>query len=380
MTLRGGTHTINSCEFSTTETCLSVSEQSSIVNIIESSFTKCRRAITLSGGSVTTSDVTITESLNKAIEVSSSGTLHMGSSSISNMYITSVSGYGSAIFAADSSVTMRSVKFTNITTLAGFGAAVFVQDSELTIEQSEFTNIKSVSGGSAVHALYGEVDFSVDVSDSKFMNNSGSAGAIFSTVALTVRNSEFYYNVGYRGGAIMASYQLTINNCTIKYNTAQGTGGGGGGLYINTDQPAIVSDSTISHNRAIDGAGIYYMSSSMDALQIPSSKFQENIASHHGGGAFFASASVVMSNSIFWNNSAVEGGGVYVQGGATFSNCDFFGNSADRGGGFLFTELSTIDMTNVSVVYNNGGGIFCDSIGQSIFYFLYIFISYNYFF
>jgi hypothetical protein len=143
------------------------------------------------------------------------------------------------------------------------------------------------------------------------MGGSGqSGGAIWSSGALTVKNSYLFGNSSEFGGAIYNnSYTVTITNTTFQNNSA----GNGGGLGNNSNGNATVTKSTFVGNSAGDGGGI----SNYGYLELSNSTVYGNSATGNGGGFFSAGLTQFITNSTFSSNSAPQGAGIWTGNNAT---------------------------------------------------------------
>jgi hypothetical protein len=103
---------------------------------------------------------------------------------------------------------------------------------------------------------------SLTIINSALTGNAAEAGgAICNGGFLTIANSTLSGNVarGHRGGGIFNYGSLTIRNSLIKDNKAPGGAGGGinNGQLFKATGTATIDGSTISHNTAAEGGGIF---------------------------------------------------------------------------------------------------------------------------
>lgn len=245
--------------------------------------------------------------------------------------------------------------------------------------------------------------------------DAGGEGRVLYTTApvslqdFTITNGAISAGVG---GGLYATNPITLSNMQVTHNTASGLATHGGGAYIAG--PAVINDSTFSNNQAmIDGGGLYGNSTvtlnnttflnnraggsgsggggwATGNAQINGGRFEGNYAPANSGG-FHASSSVVISGTVFLNNTAAtrrggalriggpaqltnteiisnnadqEGGGVYFNGAATITGATFSGNRAhnDNGGGAYFNNSATVVDTLVQDnAALNGGGFYADT-------------------
>ncbi len=214
------------------------------------------------------------------------------------------------------------------------GAAIYaLAGADLTIADSAFTDNKAInlpagfknpSGG----AIYAGTDSRLEVSGSTFTGNvadgtpdlSSYGGAIASRGIVSISGSTLSGNtatssvgpgVHGQGGAIavLSIRRLTISKSTISGNQATGEAGSGGGLYVDTRKPRILS-STISGNYATFRGGGAVISGTG---RISSSTIANNSAGEFGGGLYGiprgAGGSAGMLNTIVADNSTPGGAG-----------------------------------------------------------------------
>ena len=111
---------------------------------------------------------------------------------------------------------------------------------------------------------------------------------------------ESCWAVNGRGGAVETEgRRLNMVNCTFVNNRAQGYGGGVCStvvvlalfvancvafIALFLSGGAMVNDSVFYNNSAIEGGAMYSLGSSSDAISIDSCEFAANTASSSGGG------------------------------------------------------------------------------------------------
>ena len=119
----------------------------------------------------------------------------------------------------------------------------------------------------------------------------------------------------------------TISCCTIIENTAGSLGsGGGGGIYFSESSSGTVGNCSILNNAANAGAGL--MSISVGGISIYNSTVARNTA---------------------WE---VAGGMCFKTGPSAVHNCSIFGNNAAQGGGIQTYADATVELSS-SVLWNN---------------------------
>ncbi|MCJ7500937.1 Ig-like domain-containing protein, partial [bacterium] len=134
-------------------------------------------------------------------------------------------------------------------------------------------------GGSNGGAIQNVSDANAYISNSSFVNNSGSA--IYNeNSSPTISNSDFYNNFGDLGGAIQnrgQNSQPVITNSLFEGNTAAQLGGA---IYNSEGEPTLINCTIVGNSAGIDGGGV---------------------ASEGGQGR-----GPTIINSILWNNSDLE--------------------------------------------------------------------------
>jgi hypothetical protein len=150
---------------------------------------------------------------------------------------------------------------------------------------------------------------------------------------------------------------ITITNSTITGNSAPR----GGGVYLyDIGSPALIQDSVISGNQAIDGSGggIYLYGPNYD-VTIRRTTISGNTAAGNGGGIYFYDTDggdvFIEDSTISGNHASYNGGGVYfynVDDPITITNTTISGNTADnRGGGVYFYGSGapfTVDLSTIA--------------------------------
>jgi len=192
------------------------------------------------------------------------------------------------------------------------------------------------------------------LTDVTFSGNSvpGKGGGMYSyESSLIMKDVDFYDNsAGVLGGG-MANYKLvdcTLTRGHFSGNTAVDYGGG---MY-NVDSSPRLSYLSFSDNSARHGGGIYnYHSEPI----ITNALFYRNTALERGGGMYNYSSDPVGTNLTFSNNlSHSAGGGLanYTNSIMTLTNGTFFNNTADVVGGGIYNASAVLHLTN-SIVWGN---------------------------
>ena len=204
------------------------------------------------------------------------------------------------------------------------------------------------------------VDSSVTVSISGLTiangYTTGDGGGIFNdSGTLTVSSSTIAHNSAEYGGGIWSDGTLTVTSSTITSNSADI----GGGAIAGAGTMTTVTSSTITSNSAEYGGGI----TSDGTLTVTDSTIADNSA-YLGGGMDNDSGQMTATGSTLSGNTATgPGGGIFNDYALeTVTNCTIADNSAGTSGGGIST-LGLLTAVNSSIAYNNtaatgeGGGL-----------------------
>ncbi len=241
---------------------------------------------------------------------------------------------GGAIFATElerlslKNVVMRNNKALN----QANGGAVFVQEIDTVsfikcvfYENSNDTLHNYIGLGGAIRARY----CNLIIDSCSFQRNKsnylgGALSAIFGS--LYIHSSLFEHNLVGRlnqpsnfrskGGAVSAYAMDTvfIFNSSFISNSTLAIGGEGGALYIDGSQ-TFIDQSIFKQNRALRGKGgairiETYFEDTSDTFVMLNCLLDSNQA-ERGGALDFLNKNVSVRQSLFKNNTAIEGGGIY---------------------------------------------------------------------
>ena len=228
--------------------------------------------------------------------------------------------------------TMNHCRFTQNQTGFGIGSSDDTGDAQAVLNHCEisFNSVEGVSAGSARSVTILEIN-DCDIHNNNFFNSGGFSG----------------------GGGISASggdgnTLVTVNRSTVTHNTALR----GGGLYVD-GASIILNDSTVSHNTAeTDGGGAYLSADDSGAsLTLNRSTISNNFASRRGGAVCapnsFGGYGLTLNQSTVAENTADEGGAFFFrfgEGGSrvrlTLEDSTVSSNTAlTRGGGLAFIHV-----------------------------------------
>ena len=253
---------------------------------------------------------------------------------------------------------------------SGCGGGIYAKDTSLHIGNCVITdNIANRSGsgegrGGGIYARAS--NRAVEMWESRIVSNTANTNP-----------SSIYYSEG--GGAYIRldTVSLIRNQILDNVGSSAGTGGMGGGLYLDTLTHADVLTNVIRGNwastgyRAGDGGGLY-LSSSV-AAYVSGNRIEHNWTSPNhagnGGGVFVNESEVHLTrNTIISNATGVgwtgRGGGVFVvsRRPVTLSNNLIADNAASIYGGGVFVgwyipPASQALLVNNTIVDNGASGV-----------------------
>ena len=304
----------------------------------------------------------------------------------------------------------------------GDGGGVWA-DHAVSLTQSAAQGNTALGGGGAIFALVGPVFMSQSLVQSNaalgtsFISaNLGKGGGIFTSGDVFVTNGSDVGGVpspGFSpgntaasdGGGVYALKGVHVIVAGVQGNSSGGNGGGtfavqntivvdghidfnsafngdGGGIFdqngniyvssVNFSTSAIppTSGSSVSHNSAIFGAGIFDNTGHVEVQN--ETLVDHNVASVAGGGIFIGLfGSLRVDTSTVSNNQAVHGGGIAAEGAdqvtifqsrIIFNKATAPGTNPAAGAGALIFNVSDFSMTYSTVASNtatsgNGGGL-----------------------
>ena len=131
---------------------------------------------------------------------------------------------------------------------------------------------------------------------------------ISATGNLTITGLTVQKGSAQAGGGLFMKGRLVLSGTTLYSNTAEYSGGG---VYIVTGRPAILTDTNFVENVALNlvGGGM----SSLDVI-ITRGRFERNQAATNGGGLNLYNKLVVTGTTFVSNSAGVAGGGAFYSG------------------------------------------------------------------
>lgn len=315
-------------------------------------------AIDNNGGTLTVNNVTFFNNTGAydagAIE-NNGGTLTLNNCTLNNNNLPM--GNGGAIKNNGGTLTVNNSTFNNNAATendggnGGNGGAISNENGILFINNSTFTNnavnASNQKYGGAIYSYYG----TLSIVNSTFTNNTAFyGGAIFiDGGSLIVDKSTFTNNTADNygeGGAIFNNYNdggiVTVTNSSFDGNSGA-TGGAISNEYQDGNGALTVINSTFTNNRARNYGGAIYNNANNVVSMVTNCTFIKNTSSDYAGGAIANVGTLVVSNSIFMNNTAAQVAGAIYSGGSTNTNLTitgstFTGNSAKYNGGAIDSE------------------------------------------
>jgi len=233
----------------------------------------------------------------------------------------SASGDGGGLFFEDSTSTIYNTLVTENDASRGGGIAAI--DASITIAtNSEVSHNTALEFGGG---FYGEslddVADLVAITDTTIIANGADTGGGISVVGgssgfvLTLMESSVIENLADTdgGGIYIAEFvRLAADYADVSFNSA---GIRGGGVMAQFTLGSSFSNSTFEENVAQVGAGLH-LSHPIVEDRFVNALVVENDASFVGGGLYLEEAEPTVVSSTIAHNTAVDGGGVFVSGGS----------------------------------------------------------------
>ena len=246
----------------------------------------------------------------------------------------------------------------------------------LTVTDSEFISNKAQKSGGVVHAWFIQ-STSIRITNTQLMNNSveyEDGGAILLDEAinssLIIESCDFNKNIARRGGVMSiesaTNVSTTINNTNFTENTAMEAGV----IYSRDFDSAsmmIITGSIFQNNSVVGDGGILKTRNSF--VEIVSSDFMNNRAKMYGGTMHAIGGETVISDCRFYKNSAKFGGAVLAkEANITIIGITLTENSADIDGGVLHTRQTVTKIVGANFSNNsadNNGGVMYTHGGET---------------
>ena len=151
-----------------------------------------------------------------------------------------------------------------------------------------------------------------------------------------------------RGGAAFFSHEATVSGCIFIDNMARE----GGAVYVDGGNADVkFKNCTFMDNTAGRGGAVF--ESSADGGTFESCLFANNRATATHGGAIRSDNPSLLTNTVFYNNTAErQGGGAHFPSGGTVINCTFYNNTSNTQGGGIAVVFSDTDARILGIQSN----------------------------
>ena len=292
-----------------------------------------------------------------------------------NSFTNNIAGFeGGAIYSSGENMKILNSKFTNNTAKTRGGAvssgkntevynSIFENNYVLTyggaistgenskVEKSAFINNTAETSGGAINV---KQDKNITITDSQFIDNSATnEGGAVKAGSTSIINSNFTNNKAKYGGSVYLGANSKVENSIFNKNTASNNGGA-----ISMGTNSEVKNSIFNENTAGNNGGAVY---SINGLNISDSKFNNNSASNYGGAV--STRNLEIENCEFNSNTAGNSGGsLKIDGATVLNNVIANGGSSGYHGGFLWTDIPTAIISNLTVIGTasklSGGGAY----------------------
>ena len=173
---------------------------------------------------------------------------------------------------------------------------------------------------------------------------------------------QFYLGSTVGGAVVITHSNVTINECLFEDNEASK----GGAVYVRQASDVVVKNSDFYSNAALDcdglcyGGALYLEGSS--SMTVHDCMFENNTSEDDGGVAAVINATLTISHCYAADNDASSfGGAIRTENGGTVTivDCNFTRNSANGGGVISALQESTVVIDRSRFSYNsarNSGG------------------------
>ena len=237
----------------------------------------------------------------------------------------------------------------------------------LNMRDSQFEqNTNGLGSAGGLHVdISGMVNFTAELSNCKFINNTGHNGGAVN-INLTNIAMDIYSQTGLNHVMVIFSFI----SCRFEQNNASK----GGGIFINMyDMLASnfknylfnLNDCLLSHNTAVQGGSALMISNELSSNQVLSVNMSSTVVEHNEmidsvppsftraeATVVFEASNVIIGNSTFTNNT--NSGILAENSEITFTNTVIFAsNSAFRGGGLLISNTKLYLLNGTCLTFEN---------------------------
>ncbi|MHC4945061.1 MAG: right-handed parallel beta-helix repeat-containing protein [Planctomycetota bacterium] len=238
------------------------------------------------------------------------------------------------------------------------GGGIYCRESSPTIMNNTIKGNDALRGG----GIYCRDHSSPLIANNTISGNTGSGYAGYGggitcdySSSPTITNNLISGNSSdHSGGGILC---YSYSSPTITHNTiAENSAPSGGGIYCQGHCVPIIKSNTITANKSAGGGGIYCWNSSPTIMD---NTINGNVT-QKGGGIFCGVASPTIANNIISGNTAGSDGTTGYGGGIFFTKCvsptitnnTITWNEAADGGGILCKFSSSLIVTN-TILWDN---------------------------
>ncbi|KAN0050035.1 hypothetical protein ACTA71_003135 [Dictyostelium dimigraforme] len=305
----------------------------SIINLVINNCVFTNNIATLGGGSI----AVVPLDTNSSDEPSTNSKINVSKSTFSNSTLSKVSGGVFYIYNLNVEFTIDQCSFNNIKNSAS-GGIIYMRNGLLTMTN---TTLNSISSNAAFFLASGSTfkQPQFKFTNVNFTNALGGIG-----FALTSYQTETYFlncnfvnNVNTGSIFGMNSGLVTVDGCTFSNNNNQRSLGSTGGAITTVCSELLVKNSLFSNNFALNGGAININSTSLFfdpyTATIFNSQFINNTASISGGAINVYSNKLFITSTTFIENYAIQddhGPSVYcTNSNINLSNSTFKINETD---------------------------------------------------
>ncbi|WP_051062169.1 right-handed parallel beta-helix repeat-containing protein [Ilumatobacter nonamiensis] len=258
---------------------------------------------------------------------------------------------------------------------SGSGGGILNEGGDLTVLRSRFVDNEAARAGGGIETVAGTVTI-----DRTWMSRNatgpepGNGGGLHMSGAgvVDVTRSQFYNNVAANeGGALWNSSVgvMTLDDVSLRFNAANGVeaDNGGGALFNQGDGETggtlSVTDSKITHNTALEGAGSGGgILNENGSLTVVGSDISRNSSARAGGGIETVGGTVDVDRVVFDRNATGSepgnGGALHISGPGSVdvNGSQVTGNfAANEGGGLWNSTVGTLTVTASDITDNEVG-------------------------
>ncbi len=285
-----------------------------------------------------------------------------------NSAMSNTMGTGGAIFfySDNGRASMQVINTSFLHNRATFGGAI-ASASQTHIQGSTFTNNTAIYGGGAIYVgtetPQWKSDPILNVYNCTFVGNRAQGAAANVSASFDLGDGNVVYKSAYENASLGGAICCFVFNSSVQISSSvfrNNVGSASGGAIYTTTEPFHPKFTRNNSGRAISLSSVNISSSdSISETNIFQCRFYDNMA-RMGGALQSSDVSLVVQNSRFVNNSAVDPeNSDYGLGGAIFhsshnihiSSSYFKRNHASTRGGAVCIAFKTGDQ-NISLVIN----------------------------